>query len=127
MVGTLIPVYSGYGDTLLLRLPGVAPNVNPRFWLIDGGPITSSRTVDEGEKNAYQQYLKLALARYCRQNPNSHEINLLEGIVVTHPDADHIDGELLCFRSLLFGHQNPLALISVSYRYHPASGGLASR
>lgn len=91
-MATLIPIYAGYGDCLLLRLP--IDNTHPtyRYWLIDGGPITSTRTVDEGDNNAYQQYLRLSLKRYCRRDPNSPTIDNLAGIVVTHPDADHIDG-----------------------------------
>ena len=92
----LIAIYAGYGDTLLLQEPAevLGPNGPPqhKYWLIDGGPITSVQNEDQGVKNTYQQYLKLALKRFCASGANPHEIDLLKGIIVTHPDMDHIDG-----------------------------------
>jgi L-ascorbate metabolism protein UlaG (beta-lactamase superfamily) len=99
----LIAIYAGYGDTLLLQKPAVVDPVSGqpqhKYWLIDGGPITSASgdNPEQGTRNAYQQYLKLALKRFCasRTDPNHlYQIDLLEGIIVSHPHTDHINGEL---------------------------------
>lgn len=41
--------------------------------------------------NAYYQYLKRALYRYCSSQRNG-VIDKLSGIIVTHPDGDHMEG-----------------------------------
>lgn len=117
----LIAIYAGYGDSLLLKIqpPGYPTprtsdwcmhdyttyeSLNAGFWLIDGGPITStaaSATAINGttglqQYNAYYQYLRQAVRRFCSSGATSPDgsltIDLLDGIIVTHPDRDHMDG-----------------------------------
>ncbi|KDN34169.1 hypothetical protein RSAG8_12734, partial [Rhizoctonia solani AG-8 WAC10335] len=129
----LIVVYAGYGDTLLIEYDDPTLN-NPNakgYWLIDGGPVTSSTGprrkpksgsastskdlgAGEGDEKpddssqttetkvdfkpgshayqAYYQFLKQTLLRYCRSDKHKEDVDLLKGITVTHPHADHMDG-----------------------------------
>ncbi|KAF5368200.1 hypothetical protein D9757_011292 [Collybiopsis confluens] len=113
-VPKLIAVYAGYGDTLLLQLPPETGQLNPRYWLIDGGPVgpmaassqkNGKRKLDSGptwdtggnQYNSYYQFLRQALLRFCCSGDEDaklkfKQIDLLQGIVVTHPHQDHMDG-----------------------------------
>ncbi|KAF5373520.1 hypothetical protein D9757_010480 [Collybiopsis confluens] len=113
-VPKLIAVYAGYGDTLLLQLPPETGQLKPRYWLIDGGPVglvvsssqkNGKRKLDSGptwapggnQYNSYYQFLRQALLRFCCSGDNDailgyKQIDLLQGIVVTHPHQDHMDG-----------------------------------
>ncbi|KAF5390878.1 hypothetical protein D9757_004434 [Collybiopsis confluens] len=86
----LIPVFAGFGDTLLVRTP--APN--QEFWLIDGGPVTISPQINVHTvpEQPYFQYLRAALRRYCTDPQDNRRITGLSGIVVTHTDGDHVQG-----------------------------------
>jgi hypothetical protein len=115
----LIVIYAAYGDALLLETPDQSQSflllhlhrcshLIPEYWLIDGGPINPTPTTqirdDEIPLVAYYQYLKRALYRYKTPSGN-RAINSLSGIIVTHPDGDHIDG-----LAILFSFYHPLTL-----------------
>ncbi|KAG8769661.1 hypothetical protein FRC12_004823, partial [Ceratobasidium sp. 428] len=93
----LIMVYAGYGDTLLLEYQSQNTNT-PGYWLIDGGPVTSTPAQgrlgnaepDKHTFQAYYQFLKQGLRRFC--SSDGETIDRLNGIIVTHPHADHMDG-----------------------------------
>ncbi|KAG9119260.1 hypothetical protein FRC07_005781, partial [Ceratobasidium sp. 392] len=95
----LIVVYAGFGDTLLLENENNETNT-PSYWLIDGGPVTSSvgkgstrigGTRNEQGFHPYYQFLKQALLRFCSSD-GGLTIDRLSGIIVTHPHRDHMDG-----------------------------------
>ncbi|KDQ09352.1 hypothetical protein BOTBODRAFT_529373 [Botryobasidium botryosum FD-172 SS1] len=101
MPPTLTTAYAGYGDTLLLQYQ--SSSNEPQYWLIDGGPVTnkprSGTTVDGKPKHAYNsfyQYLRQSLLRFCCSGKKDSNgvvcIDRLAGIIVTHPDKDHMDG-----------------------------------
>ncbi|KAF8644531.1 hypothetical protein AX16_008407 [Volvariella volvacea WC 439] len=99
----LIVVYAGWGDTLLLQVQKSSSDPI-KYWLIDGGPVTTGpkTTVNvNGEPgkqgyHAFYQFLRNALLRFCcsgdKNADGSLKIDLLAGIIVTHPDRDHMDG-----------------------------------
>ena len=87
------------------------------FWLIDGGPVAppifTPRTGKTRKRQApappswaeggnryssYYQFLQQTLLRFCCSGTQDNKlgfrmIDLLDGIVVTHPHQDHMDGE----------------------------------
>ncbi|CAE6444171.1 unnamed protein product [Rhizoctonia solani] len=98
MPAKLIAVYAGYGDTLLIEDNDTDPK-SPGCWLIDGGPVTALPAASEpldgspGKHgyHAYYQYLRAAVRRFCSSD-GGKTIDRLKGIIVTHPDRDHMDG-----------------------------------
>ncbi|KDR74130.1 hypothetical protein GALMADRAFT_227826 [Galerina marginata CBS 339.88] len=114
----LIVIYAAYGDALLLQ----TPDVPPKYWLIDGGPINPSPVDHLPDNriplNAYYQYLKRALYRYCCSQKDG-VIDSLAGIIVTHPDGDHMDGINRLLRNDMVipaKFKGPVVLNSTFYR-----------
>ena len=69
----------------------------PTYWLVDGGPVTmhpetKARDPPLGRLNPYYQCLQAALRRYC--SDANGRITRLKGIIVTHTDGDHMQGEM---------------------------------
>ncbi|KAF8676973.1 hypothetical protein RHS04_06275 [Rhizoctonia solani] len=98
MPAKLIVVYAGYGDTILIEDNDTDPK-SPGCWLIDGGPVTAMPGQGEALDGspgkhgyqAYYQFLRAAVRRFCSSD-GGKTIDRLKGIIVTHPDRDHMDG-----------------------------------